>query len=178
MVLAWVPSSVFLVTSSRSMSPVARWQTWYFALMAGAWVPLPGKAGRTGLSGRANTDGAKKGAGEAEKGRKRPRTGARGTDEDEPELLRRGEAREGGLDGILGRGQLLDGALLEGLDLGLQLEGGSEDQGNRAGRESQTNCWGERGLKEEDGWTWLTRDLRWSISEGMTGVMGRKREGG
>jgi hypothetical protein len=45
--LASFPSSVPCLTCSRSMSPVARWQTLYAALMLGAWVPFPG-TGRLG----------------------------------------------------------------------------------------------------------------------------------
>lgn len=50
--LASLPSSVPCLTWSRSMSPVARWQTLYFSLIVGAWVPLPaeGEASTTSFS--------------------------------------------------------------------------------------------------------------------------------
>lgn len=39
--LASMPRGVFWMTCSRSMSPVAKWQTQYFSLIRGACVPLP-----------------------------------------------------------------------------------------------------------------------------------------
>lgn len=54
---ACLPRSVPCLTCSRSMSPVARWQTLYASLMLGAWVPLPVRwervsAGSEGSPGR------------------------------------------------------------------------------------------------------------------------------
>lgn len=58
---AATPSSVLLATSSRSMSPVARWQTLYLSLIVGAWVPFPAKANHRcqfglGFSGRVRSN--------------------------------------------------------------------------------------------------------------------------
>lgn len=50
--LASLPRSVPRLTSSRSMSPVARWHTLYASLILGAWVPLPARRERRERGGR------------------------------------------------------------------------------------------------------------------------------
>ena len=79
--LACRPSSVFWAICSRSMSPVARWQTQNSSRIRGACVPLPAS------SSRSETSGASALRGPCNVERRVARTGAGRTDEDGAELL-------------------------------------------------------------------------------------------
>lgn len=144
--LAATPSSVLFETSSRSMSPVARWQTLYLSLIVGAWVPLPGggRAGKRGVSQGART------ARVLQAGRS-VRTSSGRADEDHPELVG-GRGRDGGggiLDDGLGRRQgRVDGALgglLEALDLVVELSERGQGEG-----EARRQARSEAAAKDEE----------------------------
>lgn len=87
--LACLPSSVFWAICSRSMSPVARWQTQNSSRIRGACVPLP-VSSRVEPS-RSGTNGAsafRQNAPPIGNERRGTRTSARRSDEDRAKLLR------------------------------------------------------------------------------------------